>query len=400
MGDIWLVSVPFDRTAQETLDNVASSTSSMGVTFRFPIPELKVGTLDTLVALTDELGKHDSFCESVTRKLVSSLNDVLDNERDKLAENLLANNVDLTTYVTKFQWDAAKYPVKQPLRNISEIIVKQVTQVDSDLKSKTQQYNALKQQLQALERKQTGSLFTRSLTDIVKKEHFVSDSEHFETVVVIVPNAVQSDWLDRYETLVQLPYKDSFIYAAIPRSSQQIFTDADNSVFTVTIFKTARDQFKQKCREFKFIVRDFTYDEKTVQNDKEEATRLSAEQKKQFPPLVRWLKINFSEVYVAWAHIKALRVFTESVLRYGLPVKFVAMAIVPAKKSVKRLREELQSKFAYLDTNSSSEHSSLAKDAAALSDIPGMAAVDQDYYPYVFFSISTNLTEGVTGHRM
>lgn len=34
-------------------------------------------------------------------------------------------------------------------------------------------------------------------------------------------------------------------------------------------------------------------------------------------PLVRWLKVNFSEAFIAWIHIKALRVFVESVLRCG-----------------------------------------------------------------------------------
>lgn len=32
-------------------------------------------------------------------------------------------------------------------------------------------------------------------------------------------------------------------------------------------------------------------------------------------PLVRWLKVNFSECFCAWVHVKALRVFVESVLR-------------------------------------------------------------------------------------
>jgi len=31
--------------------------------------------------------------------------------------------------------------------------------------------------------------------------------------------------------------------------------------------------------------------------------------------LVRWLKVNFSECFCAWIHVKALRVFVESVLR-------------------------------------------------------------------------------------
>lgn len=33
-------------------------------------------------------------------------------------------------------------------------------------------------------------------------------------------------------------------------------------------------------------------------------------------PLLRWLKVNFSEAFIAWIHIKALRVFVESVLRF------------------------------------------------------------------------------------
>lgn len=33
---------------------------------------------------------------------------------------------------------------------------------------------------------------------------------------------------------------------------------------------------------------------------------------------VHWLKINFSELFAAWIHLKALRVFVESALRYVL----------------------------------------------------------------------------------
>ena len=31
---------------------------------------------------------------------------------------------DLSNFVTKFQWDSAKYPIKQSLRNLTEIISK------------------------------------------------------------------------------------------------------------------------------------------------------------------------------------------------------------------------------------------------------------------------------------
>lgn len=36
----------------------------------------------------------------------------------------ICSTVDLVTYITRFQWDMAKYPIKQSLKNISEIISK------------------------------------------------------------------------------------------------------------------------------------------------------------------------------------------------------------------------------------------------------------------------------------
>lgn len=57
--------------------------------------------------------------------------------------------------MTRFQWDMAKYPIKQSLRNISDIISKQVGQIDADLKTKSSAYNNLKGNLQNLEKKQT-----------------------------------------------------------------------------------------------------------------------------------------------------------------------------------------------------------------------------------------------------
>lgn len=39
------------------------------------------------------------------------------------------SSVDLVTYITRFQWDMAKYPIKQSLKNISEIISKVCWQI-------------------------------------------------------------------------------------------------------------------------------------------------------------------------------------------------------------------------------------------------------------------------------
>lgn len=43
--------------------------------------------------------------------------------------------------------------------------------------------------------------------------------------------------------------------------------------------------------------------------------------------MVRWIMIQYSQVAENWIHVKAVRVFVESVLRYGLPPHFVATLI-------------------------------------------------------------------------
>jgi V-type H+-transporting ATPase subunit C len=70
---------------------------------------------------------------------------------------------------------------------------------------------------------------------------------------------------------------------------------------------------------------------------------------------VRWLKINFSETSTAWVHVKAMRLFVESVLRYGLPVNFQAVIIKPHKKQSKRLREAIDNLYSYLNSSDMSK---------------------------------------------
>ncbi|XP_055538144.1 V-type proton ATPase subunit C isoform X2 [Wyeomyia smithii] len=289
------------------------------------------------------------------------------------------NPDDLTTYITRFQWDLAKYPTKQSLRNIADIISKQVGQIDADLKTKSAAYNNLKGNLQNLEKKQTGSLLTRNLADLVKREHFILDSEYLTTLLVIVPKVNINDWNAHYEKITDM---------IVPRSSQLITQDNDYALCTVTLFKKVVDEFKLHARERKFVVRDFTYNEEELAAGKNEITKLVTDKKKQFGPLVRWLKVNFSECFCAWIHVKALRVFVESVLRYGLPVNFQAILIHPNKKNTKRLRDVLNQLYGHLDGSAASSGAN-----ADNVDIPGLGFGQSEYYPYVYYKLHIDMVE-------
>ncbi|KAJ8926114.1 hypothetical protein NQ315_009971 [Exocentrus adspersus] len=490
MTEYWLISAPGEKTCQqtwETMNNLTNKQNSLSVNYKFHIPDLKVGTLDQLVGLSDDLGKLDGFVEQVTRKVAHYLGEVLEDQRDKLQENLMANNRpcllsddgvgdggqspsshssstgdlvhglclfgcacdgclvvgaggrppdddrggghpavdrnsesssgvyvtplqspadslscssstpdqshphhvdmflpvlgpgDLPTYLTRFQWDIAKYPIKQSLRNIADIISKQVGQIDADLKTKSTAYNNLKGSLQNLEKKQTGSLLTRNLADLVKKEHFILDSEYLQTVLVIVPKSQFHEWNSTYEKITDM---------IVPRSSQLITQDHEYGLFTVTLFKKVAEEFKLHAREKKFVVRDFVYNEEEMAAGKNEITKLVTDKKKQFGPLVRWLKVNFSECFCAWIHVKALRVFVESVLRYGLPVNFQAILIHPNKKMTKRLRDVLNQLYGHLDSSAALSGSNIDN-----VDIPGLGFGQSEYYPYVYYKINVDMIE-------
>ncbi|XP_061024493.1 V-type proton ATPase subunit C 2 isoform X2 [Eubalaena glacialis] len=381
MSEFWLISAPGDKENLQALErmNTVTSKSNLSYNTKFTIPDFKVGTLDSLVGLSDELGKLDIFAESLIKRMAQSVVEVMEDAKGKVQENLLANGADLMSFVTHFEWDMAKYPAKQPLGSIADTLAKQLAQIEMDLKSRTAAYSALKTNLENLEKKSTGNLFTRTLSDIVSKEDFVLDSEYLITLLVIVPKPSYAQWQKTYESLSDM---------VVPRSTKLIAEDNEGGLFTVTLFRKVIDDFKTKAKENKFTVREFYYDEKEIKREREEMTRLLSDKKQQYGPLLRWLKVNFSEAFIAWIHIKALRVFVESVLRYGLPVNFQAVLLQPHKKSsTKRLREVLNSVFRHLD------------EVAATSildpsvEIPGLQLSNQDYFPYVYFHIDLGLLD-------
>ncbi|XP_050828492.1 V-type proton ATPase subunit C 2 isoform X2 [Serinus canaria] len=279
MSEFWLISAPGDKTNLQAWErmNTVTSKSNLSSNSKFHIPDLKVGTLDALVGLSDELGKLDTFAESVIKKIAQYIGEVMEDSKDKVQENLLANGVDLISYLTRFEWDMAKYPIKQPLKNISEALAKQVTQIETDLKTRSSAYNNIKGNLQSLEKKTMGNLLTRTLADIVHKEDFVLNSEYLITLLVVVPKSSYVQWQKTYESLSEM---------VVPRSTKMIAEDAEGGLFTVTLFRKVMDDFKAKARENRFIVREFYYDEKELKCEKEELMKLASDKKQQYvwPP--------------------------------------------------------------------------------------------------------------------
>ena len=220
-----------------------------------------------------------------------------------------------------------------------------------------------------------GNLAVKSLNDIVKKEFFVLDSEYLTTLLVAVPKALAQEWVNSYERLTQM---------VVPRSSSKLVEDDEYALFNVTLFRRIVDEFSQKARESKFIVRDFNWDPDRLVEEKKQANEAFSAEREQWTTLVRLCKTNFGELFSCSVHIKCLRLFVESILRYGLPPNFQPLLAKALPKQESKVREALNSHFSYLEKGiSSGKDSGIEEGYAHL--------VDKDYSPVVYFEIPSIL---------
>jgi V-type H+-transporting ATPase subunit C len=243
----------------------------------------------------------------------------------------------LEQYLGTFSWNKVKYRVDKPLAELIDSLQKvcrvparsvkllltslpqEASSIDNDVRAKYNQYNNLKTTLQTLTRKQTGNLSTKSLVSVVSPQLIIQDSEYLETHLVAVPNSSSKEFTRSYETLSPM---------VVPRSATFVSQDDEFSLYAVTTFKKHSQEFVHKCRDRKWVPRDFTYKEGGKEEEEKEVDRVAAEERKLWGETLRMGRTGWSEAVMTWVHVLVLRVFVETVLRYGLPLDFVCGLLI------------------------------------------------------------------------
>lgn len=176
--------------------------------------------------------------------------------------------------------------------------------------------------------KYSGNLTTKSLTSIVDPSILVTDSEYLETHLIAVPVNSRKEFLKSYETLTPM---------VVPRSSVEVAKDDEFVLFAVTTFKKHSAEFVQKCRESKWTPRQYKYVEGGKEEEQKEIDRVTREEKKVWGEALRLGRTGWSEAVMVWAHVMTLRVFVETVLRYGLPLEYVSALVKVSSASARNL---------------------------------------------------------------
>ncbi|KAJ1834983.1 Vacuolar ATP synthase subunit C [Coemansia sp. RSA 2706] len=384
----WLLSVPAHGDGHVAWRDVKSRVADSEL-YDFLLPQFKIGTLDTLVQLSDELSKYDTAYENTTAKFIDTLRSLTQANNAALQSMLTVDDKPVDQYIRTFSWNNSKFRSDRALPEILAQIAEAMGAIDAQLKSKLTQYNAIKNSLATVRRKQTGNLSVKSLNGIVKRDDCVPGSDYLQTLFVAVPRNLTKEWRNSYERLTDM---------VVPRSSAKLAEDSEYALYSVVVFKRVIDEFSNKARDARFIVRDFVYDEDAMQRDRELATSVVEQEEELLDNISEWLKGTFGDVVSAWIHIKALRVFVESILRYGIPPDFLPVLVKPPAKQQAKIRQQLAEFYAYLETSSrASERAKLAGKARphkasedSAFDMHEFSNILSDYTPFVFFEIPWN----------
>ncbi|KAK2462092.1 hypothetical protein APHAL10511_006555 [Amanita phalloides] len=342
------------------------------------IPSFKTGTLDSLISLSEELPKLDASFTATVAKIVDTLRNLLNNDPAKLVQHVRVEEQTIDHYLlTSWRWNERRYGAHKSLRDLVDALSQEMASIDNMMKAKLSNYNLVKGSLVQMQRKMTGNLSVRSLVDVVSKGDFIQDSEYLETILVAVPRALIKDWNSKYERLTQY---------VVPRSARKISSDDEFALYNVVIFRRIHDEFIQKCRENKYIVRDFVYSEDEVERQRSDLDNADATEKELWTELLRLSRVNFSESFQVFVHLKVLRLFVESVLRFGLPAQYTGVIIKPEPKLTKKIFHTLQTQFAYLRPRS---NYSKSLQSAENADFVGeyQSLLDQEFYDFVMFEV-------------
>lgn len=392
MSQIWLLTVPNNKeNSQSTFQAIQKSVNAGTQIAKLEIPNLVVGTLDTLMSLSDELNKFGMQVENVVRKVERQYAEIAGAE----GESLRVNETTVELFLRKFSWDFAQYQYQG--RQLTELVGQvqsMAAKVEEDLKLLSTACTEKSLALAAVKRKKNVNLTTSDLEDFLTPADIarldVQDTDNLLTVLVVVPRQLENEFLSTYLELgssiacyggpdwgstgmSRVGQNDGNFgpdlsngraavkgSPVVPGSAVRVKEEGDSVMFAMMLLKgqyqagtivdgtfTAGsyvdyvEPLKLAFREKRFLMRDIQYDASKAGGVDGAIQQGEQELKQVRSTTLRWCKAHFGEVYSGWMHLKLIQAFVESVLRYGLPVDFTTILIQPNMRTEKELRRSV-----------------------------------------------------------
>jgi V-type H+-transporting ATPase subunit C len=373
-GTYWIAAVATpDGDAKGPMEMAKNSIQPSCSEF-FPVDcprDLTFKSFDSLIKLCDDLTKFDSQVESSLRRIEKTMYDFGSNPEFTIVSQ--KQTYPWKKYLTAFQWDDAKFPKSRTITENLALMMTTVQKLDDEVRNKLNTLQELKSAYGQVSKKEAVSLGTRDLIDVlvpkkVNAADFV-ETENLSTVVVVVPQGEDGAFTSSYQQMAD------FI---VPDSAKKLsgFEDKErNSLYRVVCFKSAVEAFKTAARAKRFTVREFTYSEEKYGEFEKRRGELEQELGSHESLCKMICRAAFSDTFVAWMHVKMMRTFVESVLRFGVNAsgapRFCAFMMMPriAEKHIRPLLAEVAEKYGKKEEGDGD-------------------AAEEEYYPYVFLTMT------------
>ena len=277
-------------------------------------------------------------------------------------------------YIQQFAWDSAKYPNRRPLKELVSLIAGGAAGIEEELKQLAASFAEKTAAFNDAQSKHGGNLMQADLNDVLNEDIMRTvksvDSEYLKTMWIAIPKGAKEsfekniyslgsdlvgyggpDWSTDSSKLGKPVAFGSKVdrhkvkgSPVVPGSLQLVHSDEESLLYAVTILKGQYEagyyegddfqqgtkidfesEFTQACRDKRYVVRNFKWDPSQASKSAMAREQLKVEVDGMKSALMRWCKTHYGDAFVAWMHIKVIRVFVESVLRYGLPVDFTAV---------------------------------------------------------------------------
>ena len=446
----------------ESKQALAAKTAALATCKGFNVPDgLRVGTLDSLMALSDDLAKMDTVSEATAFKIYTKLLELK-------GEAPTIRSIDVASYVMggHWEWDETKFQINTPLRELCETVAGRIGGLDDELKAKTTELNTLKGAIDGAKRKTQGNLQVKALTEVVNPANDLVNSEELVTLLVCVPKTNTKEFEEGCAAhaprrppahlppppthprahpsppTASLPrvcsysnfsatYKhasgDEKTYKYVmPNSAKLLETDAEcapapslprpprlsrplarhprrtrlahpslprhparYALYRVVLLRKFEDDFKATAREKRLNVREYTAEPGAKEADAKKMMDDEAEAARQEGLLTNWCSINFTECYGMLMHLKAVRVFVESVLRYGLTAatyggggtqpNFTAYVLQPKRGKKEALRKALHTLYGGGEKDEGMDEEEAVVPGAGIGE----------FFPYVSVALET-----------
>ncbi|RUS35294.1 V-ATPase subunit C-domain-containing protein [Jimgerdemannia flammicorona] len=293
MHEFWFISVPISGNLTNTHLNLKNKLHDAADVSLFSIPVFKIGTLDALVVMSDDLAKFDLAFEQSTLKISDILRTLLRNAQTDLNSQLTVNEIHQNLRMEydeishrqvaprdhRTSQSAKSLPPSPPSQTTEPFTVvisfaRLIAVAGSHVHRHTHEAQDVK--LHTSER-EPAELAKKGDRQPGGQEFGWNREEGAFCSGFGIPRNHPGGRPETGSTSMRLLRRWS---SRDPRSTK-VVEDDEYGVFTVTLFKRIVEDFSHRCREEKFVVRDFKYDEAALTNQKKDLEEITATEKEQ-----------------------------------------------------------------------------------------------------------------------